>query len=121
MSNAVAILIVNYNMPERADALAEAIEARVKWPHATILIDNGSDLCPPAKHTVLKISKNVQTTGGWLAGLSYARGLHNFGAYWFLITSAEFPNISADPLAPMAEYLRDNPDCVGVHSGLTAD
>jgi len=118
----VAILIVNYNMPERTDALVEHVSCCVKWPHALVVIDNGSDLVSPSKYTNLWLPENRQTTGGWLAGLRFADSLDDdFFAYWFLITSAEFPDGDRDPLSPMAQWLVDEPDAVGVHPALTED
>ena len=118
----VAILIVNYNMPERTNALVEHVSCCVKWPHALVVIDNGSDLVSPSKYTNLWLPENRQTTGGWLAGLRFADSLDDdFFAYWFLITSAEFPKGDSDPLSPMAQWLMDEPDAVGVHPALTED
>ena len=118
----VAILIVNYNMPERTNALVEHVSCCVKWPHALVVIDNGSDLVSPSKYTNLWLPENRQTTGGWLAGLRFADSLDDdFFAYWFLITSAEFPDGDRDPLSPMAQWLVDEPDAVGVHPALTED
>lgn len=122
----VAIVIVNYNMPERADALAEYIRAHCgSQDYELILVDNGSDLQPPAKATTLRLTNNVQTTNGWLMGLHYADALAavrgtKFFAYWFLITSAEFVG-DADPLAPMLDLLRRDPSAVGVHPAVDAD
>lgn len=117
-----AILIVNYNMPERTNALVERVSRYVRWPHELIVIDNGSDLVSPSKHTNLWLPENRQTTGGWLAGLRFADSLDDdFFAYWFLITSAEFPPGNNDPLSPMAQWLVDEPDAVGVHPALTDD
>jgi hypothetical protein len=116
--NPVAILIVNYNMQERTDALVESIERRVKYPHATIVIDNGSDQQQPSKYTTVRIRPNIQTTGGWLEGIKAAQEIKPF-AYWFLITSAEFPDGDYDPLAPMVELLEAG--AVGVHPALTTD
>lgn len=119
--NKVAILIVNYNMPERTDALCRHIAEKVRWPHDLVVIDNGSDLVKPSKYTKLWLPKNRQTTGGWLAGLRYATEFENYFAYWFLITSAEFPVEGGDPLSPLAQFLVDHPEAVGVHPALTED
>lgn len=122
LTNKVAVLIVNYNMPERAGALYRHIAKTVKWPHEVILIDNGSDLTEPSQFTNLWLPENRQTTGGWLAGLRFADSLDDdFFAYWFLITSAEFPPGDADPLAPLASLLVNLPQAVGVHPALTED
>jgi hypothetical protein len=121
----VAVVIVNYNMPERADALAEHIKAHTAWEHDIILVDNGSDITKPAKNTTLALKWNVQTTNGWMAGLDYADALAAYSgapyfAYWFLITSAEFID-NTDVLTPMAEFLKLNPSAVGVHPSLSRD
>ncbi len=126
----VAIILTNYNMPERCDALCEHIVKHVHYPHDLIVVDNGSDLIAPSRFTTLCLEENRQTTGGWLAGLEYADTLaaergRPFYAYWFLITSAEFPanlnGLYPDPLNILIEPLLDNPDVVGVHPALTED
>lgn len=121
----VAILLTNYNMPERTDALCEHIQRHVKWPHDLIVVDNGSDIVPPSRYTTLEVKPNRQTTGGWLAGLHRAdimEQVYNepYLAYWFLITSAEFIN-ERDPLTPLAELLLSDPDAAGVHPALSLD
>ena len=118
--NKVAILITNYNMPERTDALCKRIRQHVLWPYGLFVIDNGSDIAAPSQYTTLRLEQNIQTTGGWLAGLSQARGEGDYFAYWFLITSAEIAE-GHDPLTPMAELLVDDPQAVGVHPALTED
>lgn len=121
MSRKVAALIVNYNMPERTDALAKHIRKHSLWPCDLYVIDNGSDLVAPSQFTNVVIEKNRQTTGGWLEGLSEASRQGDYFAYWFLITSAEFPPGGADPLSPLASLLVDDPNAVGVHPALTKD
>ena len=123
--NRVAIIITNYNMPERTDALCAHIRERVLWPYSLIVVDNGSDLVPPSQYTTLKLDTNIQTTGGWLAGLEEADRLaalagEGFLAYWFLITSAAFTGY-ADPLTPLVWALLRDENAVGVHPALTSD
>jgi len=118
--NKVAGLITNYNMPERADALAEVL-LDADWPLDLYLVDNGSDLVPPAKHTTVKLDRNVQTTGGWLAGLEEADKHGPYLAYMFLITSADFPPGAPNPVKPMATWLLEHEDAVGIHPALTED
>ena len=108
-----AALIVNYNMPEKTDALVEAIGKTAD----VIVIDNGSDIQPPSKYSVVRLEKNVQTTGGWLAGLEYVRDIYHY--YWFLITSARIPQ--GDVLTPMIEFMDANPNAVGIHPSLTTN
>jgi GT2 family glycosyltransferase len=115
----VAVLIVNYNMPERTDALCEAISGRTKWPHDLCVIDNGSDQQPPSRYTMLRLPKNIQTTGGWLAGLNALK--EKYFAYWFIITSARIPDDQGDILTPMARLLMDDENAVGIHPSLTAE
>jgi hypothetical protein len=117
--NKVAALIVNYNMPERADTLAEKIKRQVFGPCDVFLLDNGSDLVAPAKNTTHRIEKNIQTTRGWLELIKDANMQDDYFAYWFLITSAEF--VEGDPLSSMVKLLLDVPNAVGVHPALTPD
>lgn len=125
--NKVAIIIVNYNMPERTDDLVERINSLVSHPHDMIVVDNGSDLVEPSKYSNVFVSQNVQTTNGWLMGLAYADALEQINqepyfAYWFLITSARIPEyIFRDPLADLVDILEERPDAVGVHPSLTSD
>ena len=115
-----AAIITNYNMPERTDALVTYIRKHVKSPVDIVVVDNGSDIVPPSKHTTLALDSNIQTTGGWLAGLSTLRG--DYFAYWFLITSTAFDEpISHDPLTPMVQKLADDPNAVGVHNALAPE
>jgi len=115
-----AAIITNYNMPERTDALVEYLTKHVKSPLDIIVVDNGSDIQKPSKHTYLRLKKNVQTTGGWLAGLDALQT--GYFAYWFLITSTEFvEGVSKDPLTPMLRKLIDDPIAVGVHNALLPD
>jgi len=98
-----AVIIANYNMPERSDALARRIQS-FKAPHDLILVDNGSDIAQPAEHTTLRLGENVQTTGAWLMGLAYADALATkrgepYGYYWFLITSTDIPGGRGCPYA----------------------
>lgn len=121
MTNKVAIFIVNYNMPERTDALCSYILHNTTWSCDLYVIDNGSDLVSPAKHTNVWIEKNQQTTAGWLQGLIEAqKSGREYFAYMFIITSADFPE-TGDPITPLAKFLLDNPDAVGVHPALTED
>lgn len=115
-----AAIITNYNMPERTDALVEYLREHVKSPLDIIVVDNGSDIAKPSKYTALRLKKNVQTTGGWLAGLNALQP--GYFAYWFLITSTEFvEGVTGDPLTPMVKKLIDDYDAVGVHNALLPD
>lgn len=121
MDYRVAAIITNYNMPERTDALVKYMRKRVKsYPLDVIVVDNASDLVKPSKYTDVYLRENVQTTGGWLAGLDALN--RQYYAYWFLITSTEFvPMQSYDPLMPMVAKLRNDAQAVGIHNALTND
>ena len=117
----VAGFVVNYNMPERTDALVEAIQASVQQDCDLYVIDNGSDLVEHSQYSNVLIKPNCQTTGRWLAGLQAAdKSGVDYGAYWFLITSAEMDG-KEDLLTPLVELLEADPQSVGVHSALTKD
>ena len=122
MIHKIAAIITNYNMPERTDALVSYIRKHCQvFPVDVVVVDNGSDLEKPSKYTTVRLEKNVQTTGGWLAGLDSLKDRHYFG-YWFLITSTEFVNgVTYDPIMPMVSKLIDDDQAVGVHSALTTD
>lgn len=121
MPDLIAAFIVNYNMPERAEALAQHINKHSGWPVDVYLIDNGSDLQSPAPSTNLWVKPNRQTTGGWLEGVRAAQAKgKNYLGYWFLITSAEFVD-DRDPLTPCAQILVNDPNAVMVHPSLTRD
>lgn len=117
----VAIFIVNYNMPERADELYEYIDRYAQWPIDIYLIDNGSDIQNPAKHTNVFIPKNVQTCRGWIEGLKFAKKTGNkYFAYVFLITSTNFIE-KRDMISPMVKFLIKRKDAVGIHPALTKE
>lgn len=113
-----AVFIVNYNMPERADALYEYLDGHCKNKDI-YLIDNGTDLVEKAKHSNVFIPKNVQTTQGWLAGMQEADKVGGYFAYMFLITSTRFIEESKDPIASMMRKLEEDENAVGVHASLT--
>jgi len=121
MNKRIGIFIVNYNMPERTESLANHIRENVRWPYHLYIIDNASDIIMPARGTNVSAKRNLQTTGGWLLGLqeSDKRGEDYLG-YWFIITSAEFMN-NTDVLTPMAQFFVDTPGAVGVHPALSPD
>jgi len=121
LNKKVAIFIVNYNMPERADALFEHLKKHSDWPIDIYMIDNGSNIQKPSQYTNIYIKKNVQTCRGWLRGLEFTKEKHKrYFAYMFLITSANFVD-DKDPITPMIEFLIDNKDAVGIHPALSSD
>lgn len=125
--NKTAIILLNYNMPERADDAAANILARVEVPYELIVVDNGSDIMEPANSTTLRLSKNVQVSNGFRMGLAYADAIAaweriEFFAYWFLITSLQFlPDESYDPLARLLKPMVDDPSVAFVVPTLTPE
>ena len=115
-----AIIICNYNMPERTDALVGHILDTVKLPYEFIIVDNGSDLVEPSKYTTLYLKKNVQTTGGFMAGLDYADQMdEKFYAYWLFITSAEFKDDPRDPLEILMNLMLKDKKTYAVSPAMT--
>lgn len=119
----VAIIIINYNMKERADALVRKIRNIVKHPHDIILVDNASDIVSPSEFTSVYLDKNIQTTNGWLEGLKHAdmtekKLCTKYFAYCFLITSGEIKT-DKDLIAGMVEHMKKDDRVVGVHPALT--
>jgi hypothetical protein len=127
MNKRVAVILTNYNMPERSDALGDYLKEYAKWPHDFICVDNASDIMPPSKYTTVTLTKNAQTTGGWLAGVNHAdilekQGHFKYLAYVFAITSCDWPEWQKlDPIAPLARVLLSNKNAVGIHPALTDD
>ena len=119
-SKKVAVIVVNYNMPERADAIAEYLKQNISYPYDLYLVDNGSDQVPPAKHTTVFLKNNVQTCRGWLAGLEAADSNKvKYFAYWFVITSARFLEPNKDTLSLLMEKLQNDKNAVAVHPSLS--
>lgn len=125
--NKAAIILLNYNMPERADDVAANILARVDVPYELIVVDNGSDIMEPADSTTLCLGKNIQVSNGYLMGLAYADAIatwerFEFFAYWFLSTSLQFlPGEEYDPLARLLKPMIDDPEVAFVVSTLTPE
>lgn len=122
-----AVVIPNYNMPERTDALVEYLADNCRAPYDVYVVDNGSDLVEPSKYTNVWIEENCQTTCGWNTGLMYASefALRNlpepYFAYWIMITSTEFVKQDRDPLLGMVRYLMENEDAAVIHPALSDD
>jgi hypothetical protein len=85
------------------------------------IVDNGSDIKPPAFWTSIKLPKNRQTMGGWLAGWDLARWDSKYDAYIFAITSTEIPQGQGDIIQPMLDTMFGEERVVGVHPILTPD
>jgi glycosyltransferase involved in cell wall biosynthesis len=124
-SEKVAIIIVNYNMPERTNDLVEAIRKITNHPHDIIVVDNASDLMPPSKYSNILLKKNVQAGGGWNMGLHYADALEKmdkniYFAYCFVTTSTSIQT-DKDFIKNMVFQMKRDKKVVGVHPGLTKE
>jgi hypothetical protein len=120
----LAVIIVNYNMPERAEALYKNIQETTKWPVDIILVDNGSQKKMRSPLTSLQMPINLQTSAGFLAGVNYAKHLRNSKdlcphyAYSFWITSTRSVE-NRDFISILMQQLL-NGNAVGIHPELTA-
>ena len=115
-----AIIIVNYNMPERTDALVEHIYNTVKLPYEMIVVDNGSDLVDPSPYSTVHLPDNKQTTGGFVAGMDYAKWLSKeFEYYWMFITSSEFKEDDRDALEILMKVMKSDEKAYAVSPAFT--
>ena len=119
----VALILSNYNMPERTDAIVQYLNNNRSGDYVDMfIVDNGSDLKPPAYWTSIHLPKNRQTMGGWLAGWDLARlDTKYYDAYIFAITSAEIVQGQGDIIQPLLDLMYSADDIVGVHPMLTQD
>ena len=128
MPGAVAIIISNYNMPERTDELAAWFESTTRWPHDLLVVDNGSDKVPIPARATLAWRHNVGPAGVWRIATTYAerlarkRGVPHLG-YLFCCTSTAIPERQRerDLITPLAELLESDPNAVLAHPAYTAD
>jgi len=115
-----AVILTNYNMPERSNALVESLANRCNPAlYDFILVDNASDTQPPSKYSTILLDHNVQTTGGWLKGHALAKG--KYDAYIFTITSAELANEGNDIISELLATLSLWKDAVMVSPALTPE
>jgi len=128
MPGPVAIVISNYNMPERADDLAAWFESTTRWPHDLLVVDNGSDKVPIPTRTNLGWRDNVGPAGVWRIATTYAerlarkRGVPHLG-YLLCSTSTAIPESQRerDLITPLAALLEADPNAVFVHPAYTPD
>ena len=120
MSKRVAVIIVNYNMVEKCDALVDHIYKTVQHEYDIFVIDNGSDLVEPSNYSTTIFPDNVQTTNGFLRGFDIAdsTGIDYF-AYWLFITSASFiDDDMRDPLDTLLPVLVADEKAFAVHPAI---
>ena len=63
--NRVAVILTNYNMPERTNAIVEHLQFTINYPIDYYIVDNGSDLVKPSKYSTVLLKENKQVTGGF--------------------------------------------------------
>lgn len=117
----VAFILSNYNMPERTDAMVQYLMDNCGENVDYFVVDNGSDKKQPAFWTSVRLPKNRQTMGGWLAGWDLARWDTKYDAYIFAITSTEIMHSQGDIVQPLLDLMYSADDIVGVHPMLTQD
>lgn len=98
-----SVIIVNYNMPERTDALVSFVRSHTVQDFELVVVDNGSDLVSPSQYTTVWIPKNRDTLGGWNSGLVFSSG----EAVLFLSTSMQFEETDKDILLELTGYLQN--------------
>lgn len=117
------IVICNYNMPERTNALVDHIVDTVRLPYNLCVVDNGSDLTSMSKFTALHLYDNLQTTNGFMEGLGFLGALsHKYDYYWLIITSAAFiENDTRDPLQELVSVMESDPLAYAVQPSIIFD
>lgn len=80
----VAILLLNFNLPEMTDKLVEQIERNIKFPHKLFLLDNGSEISKRSKYATHILEKNIGMNGGIQYLWDTVKEDGAFDGYWFL-------------------------------------
>lgn len=86
-------IILSYNLPKETDLLYKKL---VKDGFRDIVVvDNGSDKCPPAKSANFLLPKNIRFTGQAKISLIYCMDYFPADYYWLITTSAVLlPNLN---------------------------
>jgi len=85
----IAIIIVNYNVPEQTDSLVEYITNNIKEPYKLHIVDNGSNDEFISKYTTIRIDTNRNKLGGLLTGMHVA-ARDNPNYFWNISTNMQF-------------------------------
>jgi hypothetical protein len=80
----VAILLLNFNLPEMTDKLVEQINRNINFPHQLFLLDNGSETAKRSKYATHILEKNIGMNGGIEYLWKLVKDDNQFDAYWFL-------------------------------------
>jgi len=125
--NRVAAIITNYNMPEATRRIYSDLRYSYSGTYSVdvIVIDNASEYKYKYVNPTLRLPKNIQTTGGWLAGLMCSDILamswgEPYFAYIIIGTSIEI-DADVDYITPMATWLETHPDAVGIMPALKVE
>lgn len=105
MPKRVAIIVLNYRMPEMTDVLVESIRQKVKYPHDLYVIDNGTPEGEPIpKATTHQCMPNRKFTGGFNFGLEKVlewendQGQQLYEAVWIVCNDIRL-NGHVDPVS----------------------
>lgn len=80
----VAILLLNFNLPEMTDKLVEQIKKNIKFSHQLFLLDNGSEPDKRSKYATHILEKNIGMNGGIQYLWDLVKEDAQFDGYWFL-------------------------------------
>lgn len=80
----VAILLLNFNLPEMTDRLVEQIERNTKFPHTLFLLDNGSEAGKRSKYATHVLEKNIGLNKGIEYLWQLVKDQKQFDAFWWL-------------------------------------
>jgi hypothetical protein len=110
-------------MPEAADAIADGLYESNDYLDGMAdlyIVDNGSDLKPPAESTTVLLPENGQTTAGFLAGIAAAKksGI-DYLAYCFMITSTKWSGLIG--ISHALHTFENEPSVVGYSPALTPE
>lgn len=112
----VAVVVLNYRMPEMTDALVDSIRQKVKYPHDLYVIDNGTpegEAIP--KHTTQQCTPNRKFTGGFNFGLKAVQEWERvqkraiYEAVWIVCNDIRL-NSPGDPLSACMHQIKKYED-----------
>ncbi|HDY67938.1 MAG TPA: hypothetical protein ENH85_09125 [Candidatus Scalindua sp.] len=78
-------IILSYNLPKETDQIHDKLVN--DGFKDIIVVDNGSDKCPPAKSANLLLPKNIRATGQAKIALMYCMSYFPADYYWLITTS----------------------------------
>jgi len=87
--NKIAILLINFNLPDLTNKLVEQIKRNIKFPYELFLLDNGSEPNKRSKYATHILEKNIGLNGGIEYLYNIVKNKKEFDAYWFLCNDIE--------------------------------